>query len=138
MDLVRRLGLQDRVSFQGELPAAEVSGHLWEADVALLPFATGASTGRSSLMTILAHGLPVVTTNDAVNLPAEFQDGQNMVLAPAGDEEAFLAATRRVAEDATLRTRLSQGAMHLSKTLFAWPEIARQTLSLPAYSGLAR
>jgi glycosyltransferase involved in cell wall biosynthesis len=62
MDLVRRLGLQDRVSFQGELPAAEVSRHLWEADAALLPFTTGASTGRSSLMAVLAHGLPVVTT----------------------------------------------------------------------------
>jgi glycosyltransferase involved in cell wall biosynthesis len=138
MDLVHRLGLQDRVFFQGELPAAEVSRHLWEADGALLPFATGASTGRSSLMAALAHGLPVVTTNDPVNLPAEFQDGENMVLAPVGDEEAFLAATRRVVEDASLRTRLSQGAMHLASTAFAWPEIARQTLSLPAYGGFAR
>jgi glycosyltransferase involved in cell wall biosynthesis len=89
-------------------------------------------------MAALAHGLPVVTTNDPVNLPAEFQDGQNMVLAPVGDEGAFLAAARRLAADATLRMRLSQGAMNLSETVFAWPEIARKTLSLPAYRGLAR
>ncbi|MES2462987.1 MAG: glycosyltransferase family 4 protein, partial [Armatimonadota bacterium] len=138
LDLAHRLGVSDRVEFLGELPGPEVSRELWRADAALLPFATGASTGRSSLMAAFAHGLPVVTTAEPVNLSSEFQDGQNLVLAPIGDEASFIAATRRVVEDADLRARLSQGALRLSETVFAWPEIARQTLELPAYRGLAK
>lgn len=138
VELARRLEIGDCVSFYGDLTGAEVSCHLWNADAALLPFSTGVSTGRSSLMAAFAHGLPVVTTGDRANLAAEFRDGENMLLVPVGDDAAFLAATRRVAEDADLRERLSQGALQLSKTVFAWPEIARQTLALPAYQGLAR
>jgi glycosyltransferase involved in cell wall biosynthesis len=89
-------------------------------------------------MAALAHGLPTVTTGDPANLTPEFCDGENLILAPLGDEAAFLDATRRVAEDVALRTRLSQGALHLSETVFSWPEIARRMAALPAYGGLAR
>jgi glycosyltransferase involved in cell wall biosynthesis len=136
--LAKQLGVVDRVLFHGEMPLTIVSRHLARADAALLPYPTGASTGRSSLMAAFAHGLPVVTTLDPANLPAEFRDGENLLLAPVGDEASFLAATRRVVENPDLRTRLSQGALCLSETVFAWPEIARQTLALPAYRGLNR
>ena len=136
--LAERLGIRERVSFTGELSAADVSRRLWESDAALLPFATGASTGRSTLMAALAHGLPVVTTCDPANLPADFRDGENLLLAPVGSEAAFIDATRRVAQDAALRARLSHGARHLSETVFAWPIIARQTLALPAYRNVGR
>ena len=136
--LAERLGIRERVSFTGELSAADVSRRLWESDAALLPFATGASTGRSTLMAALAHGLPVVTTCDPANLPLDFRDGENLLLAPVGSEAAFIAATRRVAQDAPLRARLSHGARHLSETVFAWPIIARQTLALPAYRNVGR
>ena len=136
--LAERLGVRERVSFTGELSAADVSRHLWESDAALLPFATGASTGRSTLMAAFAHGLPIVTTSDPANLPVDFRDGENLLLSPVGNEAAFTAATRRVVEDARLRARLSQGAQQLSETVFAWPEIARQTLALPAYRNVSQ
>lgn len=134
--LASDLGIQDRVLFHGEMPGAAVSDHLARADAALLPFPTGASTGRSSLMAAFAHGLPAVTTDDPANLPTEFRDGENLLLAPVGDDDAFLAATRRVIESAELRTRLSEGALELSQTVFSWTEIARRTLALPAYRAL--
>jgi glycosyltransferase involved in cell wall biosynthesis len=133
LELAKRLRVMDRVVFHGEMPASVVSRHLGQADAALLPFSTGASTGRSSLMAAFAHGLPTVTTSDPANLPTDFRDGENLLLAPVGDEAAFLAATRRIVEDSELRKHLSQGARRLSETVFSWPEIARQTLALPAY-----
>ncbi|MBC8102953.1 MAG: glycosyltransferase family 4 protein [Cytophagales bacterium] len=135
--LAERLRVENCVSFTGDLSAAEVSRHLWEADAALLPFPTGASTGRTTLMAAFAHGLPVVTTHDRANLPAEFRDGENLLLAPVGDEAAFLAAVRRVVGDPALRVRLGAGARCLAD-IFAWSRIARQTLTLPAYRGVAR
>ncbi len=136
LDLARDLSIKERIAFSGDLAAEEVSRRLWEADSALLPFPTGVSTGRSSLMAALAHGLPIVTTHDPANLSSEFRDGENMLLAPVGDEASFLKATRHVVEDAPLRERLSHGALHLARTSFAWPEIARQILALPGYRGL--
>jgi hypothetical protein len=59
--LAERSGVAGRVRFRGDLPAPKISRALHEADVALLPFATGASTGRTTLMAAFAHGLPVVT-----------------------------------------------------------------------------
>ena len=131
------LGIADRVTFYGDLPAAEVSRHLTDADAAVLPFATGVSVGRSTLAAALAHHLPVVTLSVPDNLSPEFRDGENLLLAPAGDEAAFVAAIRQIVADATLRARLSEGAARLADSLFSWPEIARRTRTLTAYRPFA-
>jgi len=127
------LGIADRVTFHGDLLAADVSRHLTESDAAVLPFATGVSVGRSTLAAAIVHHLPVVTLSVPDNLSPEFRDGENLLLAPAGDPGAFIAAVRRVVEDAALRARLSEGAARLADSLFSWTEIARRTRDLTTY-----
>lgn len=57
----------------------------------------------------IAHGLPVVTTD--VGLAGELvRDGENGLVVPVGDEEAFADAMRRIGSDSALRARLSEGA----------------------------
>ncbi len=55
-------GLSDRIIWTGYAPPAEVSGFLRAADVAVLPYADGASYRRGSLLAALEHGCAVVTT----------------------------------------------------------------------------
>lgn len=134
--LARTLGVEGRVAFTGSLSAPEVSHHLADADVALLPYPTGVSTGRTTLMAALDHGLPVVTTSaPGGGLDARFRDGENMLLAPAGDADAFARETARAATDAGLRARLSAGASRLARE-FSWERIAEEIARV--YYGVGR
>lgn len=133
--LAGSLGVGERVRFRGALPSFSVSEALADADAVLLPFETGVSTGRTTLMAALAHHAPVVTMGAADNLSPLFADGENLCITPVGDEAAFVAATREVAQDVALRERLSNGAARLAEA-FSWPSIARQVLALPSYHGV--
>jgi glycosyltransferase involved in cell wall biosynthesis len=58
-------GLGDRVVRTGWLPPAQISAYLLAGDVALLPYADGASARRGSLLACAVHGLPIVSTQPA-------------------------------------------------------------------------
>jgi len=105
-----------------------VSANLLAADVAVMPYRDGVSFRRTTLIAVLRHGLPVISTLPAVNLPP-IVTGQNMLLAPPGDVPALVGEIIRVANDAELRQRLSQGAEALGRR-FEWGEVAAQTAGL--------
>ncbi|MCX6023909.1 MAG: hypothetical protein NTZ05_19705, partial [Chloroflexi bacterium] len=63
IELIRQLRLGGNTTWTGHLPLPEVSAHLLAADAAVLPFTDGASFRRTSLLAMLAHGLPLVTTS---------------------------------------------------------------------------
>ncbi len=133
--LAQSLNVTSRVCFRGDLPAADVSRALHHADIALLPFATGASTGRTTLMAAFAHGLPVVTMAAPDNLSPLFALGENLLASPVNEEAAFVENVAMIAANASLRARLAAGSDALARA-FAWPEIARQTLTLPSYQAV--
>ncbi|MGA7731295.1 MAG: glycosyltransferase, partial [Chloroflexia bacterium] len=60
--LARDLGVADSLTWTGYLEPQEVSAALLSADMAVLPFADGASFRRGSLLAVLEHGLPLITT----------------------------------------------------------------------------
>lgn len=130
--LATDLGIREHLRFRGDLPADVISRELATADGVLLPFASGASTGRTTLIAALAHGAPVVTMGNTDNLSPLFVDGENLSIAPAGDDDAFIERTLALARDASLRARLSEGGARLAEQ-FSWSRIAEQTLALPAY-----
>ncbi len=130
--LAANLGIASHVLFSGDLDAPEVSQALHRADIALLPYATGVSTGRGTLMAALAHGLPLVTLSVPDNLSPLFKHGENMMLAPAGDDAQFISHTAALAADPHLRAQVAQGAAVLAPH-FDWAQIARQVLALPSY-----
>jgi len=131
--LIAALGLENRVIWTDHLPAPEVSAHLLAADMAVLPYRDGASYRRGTLMAVLAHGLPVVTTTPmsgdwATRLPPLI-DGENARLVPAKNPETLAAAIAGLAADPGLRQHLSLGAARLAQA-FGWENIARQTLAV--------
>lgn len=126
--LIGELGLEARVRWTGYTAAAEVSANLLAADVAVLPYRDGASFRRGSLLAVLAHGLPVVTTRPALPLP-ELADGETALLVPPDDPVALAAAVARLAADEALRRRLGEGARRVAAA-FGWEHIAAQHLAL--------
>lgn len=126
--LITDLGLETRVHWTGFVAPDAVSAHLLAADVAVLPYLDGAGRSRGSLMAVLAHGLPTVTTQPQRALP-HFADGENVVYVPAGDVVAVAEAMVRVQRDPILRQRLQTGARALHDA-YDWPAIAAQHVAL--------
>jgi glycosyltransferase involved in cell wall biosynthesis len=136
---IARLDLEQRVTITGHCIEADVSAHLLAADMAVLPFADGASFRRGSLLAALAHGLAVVTTLPTTDDRASsasthrlssivhhpLSNGENALLVPPGDAPALAAAIERLANDTRLRTQLAAGGRVLAAQ-FGWDTIAAQ------------
>jgi glycosyltransferase involved in cell wall biosynthesis len=152
---IAELGLQRRVLITGHCPEQDVSAHLLAADLAVLPFADGASFRRGSLLAVLAHGLPTATTYPSTDqgrttkderlnarnigssslVLGRLADGENALLVPPGDEPALAEAIEWLATDGALRERLAAGGRALAAR-FDWQAIAVQHEAL--YARLTR
>lgn len=120
--LSRALGLESRVMFTGQIPAADVARRLSEASILVLPNTASAISERYTsplkLFEYLAVGRPIV----ASNLPAireVLTDGESALLVPPGDSVALAAAIRRIAGDPALARRLAANALALAPR-FTW------------------
>ena len=130
--LMAEQNLTERVIFTGYVDLPQVSAHLLAADLAVMPYRDGVSFRRTTLLAVLQHGLPVISTRPAVALP-QLVEGENMLLVPPGDVAGLTEQIIRVVDDRRLKNQLGQGAGQLAAD-FDWDQIASQTATL--YSGL--
>jgi glycosyltransferase involved in cell wall biosynthesis len=106
-----------RVHVSGEVPAGELSVRLQACDLVLQPYPDGASTRRSTLMTALAHGLPVVTNVGWLSEP--FWQGSDAVAAVNGDPAALTRTVADLAVEPERRGRLGAAARALYDARFS-------------------
>jgi glycosyltransferase involved in cell wall biosynthesis len=122
-ELVRSLGLQERVSFLGvrrDIPELlKVSGILW-----LLSEREGMPM---VMLEAMASGVPVVAT-DKPGTNEFVRDGDNGLLVPLDDPQAVAEATSRIWLDTHLRERLRANGLIYVKQ-FALPNIVKQHLA---------
>lgn len=126
--MLNELDLNDVTYWTGYCSASQVSAFLASADVAVFPFSDGVSLRRTSLLTAMAHGLPVISTYVPNVTPNELGEEQGLRLVRAGDEQAMASAVIELASDRGQRSILSARAWNFASTL-SWTRIARQTLS---------
>jgi len=150
---LRTLNLDQWVIWTEFQAAATVSGHLLAADLAVLPYTDGASYRRGSLMAVLTHGLPLITTlptpqhgdggkqelgeHQRTDRPAalpKLRHGENVWLVPPRDPAATATAVTHLWRDPASRARLSAGATALARA-FTWERIVAQHRA--AYDALA-
>ena len=129
--LAEDLDVVSDITWTRYLPSADMSRALQSLDCCLLPYVDGASYRRTTLLTALAHGLPVVTTQPSraaqgAGMP-RLQDGDHCLLVPPGDAESLAEAAARVLADNTLRQRLSAGAREMAGH-FTWDAVAAKTI----------
>jgi len=129
-DLLGKLGLWQHVTETGYAPPAHVSRFISACDLAVMLFRDGASFRRSSLLTVMAHGLPVISTRSGPP-PAGLHDGRNILLVETGDVDGLAEQILRLCGDAALRRRLGEAARQTARR-FSWPAIARRTIDLYA------
>lgn len=101
-----------------------VSECLHACDLAALPFHSGASTNRSSMLAAIGHGLPTVTTRGPAT-PKEITDLFDLELVPPKNPAELAKAIERVITDATLRERLTRNAATAGNRI-TWDGVARQ------------
>lgn len=119
---VATLGLEDRVSFVGDLDRPALAACYDAADAFVL--ATHQETYGMAVAEALAHGLPVVATMTGA-IPELVGDDAGL-LVPVGDGAAFAEALARVLGDAGLRARLAEGARRRRDQLPTWDEASRR------------
>lgn len=139
-DLVREQLGSLPLRADGPLPAEEVSLRMAAMDVHLIPFADGASTRRTSLMTSLQHGVPTIATEGYwTDRLLSDANGKALLMARTRDPQQFHENTLNCLRDRSLRESLSKGARLLYRDNFSWDVISKRLLgSLIQYSGAAQ
>jgi glycosyltransferase involved in cell wall biosynthesis len=125
--LIKQLGLTRRVHWTGFLPDMRVSTYLTAADMLVMPYQDGASLRRGTLMAVLAHGRPLITTLPSESAP-ELVDKENVWFVPANNAQALSRAVNRLAVDKESRAALGVQAAETAN-LFSWGHIARLTVA---------
>ena len=106
-----------RLHATGELTAGEISSWLSACDLVVQPYPDGVTTRRTSTVTALAHGVPVLTTVGPLT-EAMWGESSAVALAPASDAVGFAAATRRLMVSPAERTRLRFAGRALYRARF--------------------
>jgi glycosyltransferase involved in cell wall biosynthesis len=125
--LANKLGITNRITWTGKIEENEVSDILTLSDLVVLPFSSGVSDRRGSILTALAHYKAVITTKPKIPIP-DFINGDNMIWIDKNDPNELAQAIYRVLMNDNLKVKLENGAAELIKK-FRWKEIGKQTHS---------
>jgi glycosyltransferase involved in cell wall biosynthesis len=118
-----------RVHRPDRQPVEALAADLAAADLALLPISEGASTRRTSLVSVLQHGIPAVSTDAAHTGGTLRRADGGLLLAPLHRDEVFVEMALRLAMSGRdERARLGQNARRLYDEVFAWPAITARLL----------
>jgi len=107
-------------------PPDVVSSCFHASDVAAFPFTNGARSNRGSLLTAIAHGLPVVTTR-GVETQKGFDEQYGVELVPARDVKALSLCLKSIILSEEKKKALKSKALKAAKQ-FSWASIAYITL----------
>ncbi|MBA4790520.1 MAG: glycosyltransferase [Rhizobiales bacterium] len=132
LELVRELGLEDRVALRDPVPQHALGAHLSQADALVLcrPLSRQALYGfPTKLAEYLATGRPVIVTITS-DIGRYLQHGRTAWLVPPDDVPAFAGAMAEAATDADARARVGTagflsgretfGAAHLGREFSTW------------------
>lgn len=122
----------------GPLPGPALAGLFAAADLFLAPFLDGVSTRRTTLMTALQHGLPIVGTDGFLTDDQLRRAPQALALAPADGPAPFSELACALAADEERRRAMAREARAFYESTFDWPvsaETLARAMDLPAAPG---
>jgi len=116
--------LSEAVRATGTLSADDISRHISACDVMLQPYQDGVSGRRTSVMTALSHGVPVVT-NAGKATESCWAESQAMKLTRVGDVSSMVEAARCLLADEAMRNSM----IDLGRKLYRERFSIQQTIS---------
>lgn len=126
---IAELNLEPYIIWTGFGTPLEVSRWLKMVDIYAMTDLRGASGRKSSLITALAHGLPVVSTRGS-DTTEEFSGNGDIVLVDLDDVEHFVHHIERLIRNPHERTELGRRGYQLYESHFSWDTIAQRTITL--------
>ena len=127
LDLIRKYGLEDMVSFTGRIPTEELVSQYSAAEIAITPsLYEGFGLPAAEAM---ACEVPVIATS-AGALPEVVKEGETGILVPAQDPHALASAIKRLLEDESKRRQMGINGRKRVEGHFSWPEAARKMLQV--------
>jgi glycosyltransferase involved in cell wall biosynthesis len=101
----------------------------------VLPFTDGYSYRRGSLITALAHGVPVITTHAPADIRQdplpELIDGKHALLVEPEQTAQLVNAILRLQQEPEVSLRLARNGQSLTE-MFSWERIVAQHEALYA------
>ncbi len=125
--LVNELDLLQLVHFTDYVNAQSASHYLTGANIGVLPCDRGVTLNSSSLITLLAHGLPVVATQSQT-LPA----GHPVRLIPPDNINALASHLLQLLNNPDQRSELGNAGIVFRQN-FTWHNIVRDHLDIYSY-----
>jgi glycogen synthase len=122
----KRIGVGDRLRFEGFVAHERLPAVLAHADLLVLP-SVYEELG-TVLLEAMQAGLPVVASKTS-GIPDVIEDGVNGMLVPPGDPGALARAIDRLLADRHLACRLSEGAQERAKD-YDWEMLADRVLAV--------
>jgi glycosyltransferase involved in cell wall biosynthesis len=126
---IAELGLASEIVFTGYLPAAEASARLRTGRIAVQPYPDGARLNRSSLVTVLAHGLAVLST-DPPQVLGELTVNKHYWAVRPRDPSDLAQGILHLLDHPELVEQLQAQALAVSRDYFSWPRIISLTRGL--------
>jgi rhamnosyl/mannosyltransferase len=107
-NLVRRLGLSDRVVFAGEVPDAELPAYFHAADIYVSSASHRSEAFGISLLEAMACGKPLVSTELGTGTSFVNRHGETGLVVPANDPERLADAILRLLASPGERERMGR------------------------------
>jgi rhamnosyl/mannosyltransferase len=127
VELARRLGVEEKVSFTGYVNEDALSGYYRAAGFFVLPsVAEGLSL---SLFEAMSYGLPAIASRLNV-YEGLLQEGVNCLLFNAGDVGELEKLIRQVDSDHNLANKIAENATSLVRSRFSWQAVSKQVLAV--------
>lgn len=123
LKLIRKKKLSKNIIWTGFVGEREALIFLSLSDVVVLPFKYGAVQNKTTLITALSLGLPIITTKVNGVTPSYFKDKENTILVSPSNKNQLAEAIKSVLENETLAKKLRENALKLSKQ-FNWKNAA--------------
>jgi glycosyltransferase involved in cell wall biosynthesis len=119
--LATRLGVREHIDLISA-GIEDLPHHLAEAGVLLNPRAEGDGSPMK-ILNYMAAGRPIVSFAGTAR---HLVDGQDALIVPNGDTDAFADAILRLCSDHALARRLGEGAQRSARSEFSWTRTAER------------
>jgi glycosyltransferase involved in cell wall biosynthesis/ABC-type polysaccharide/polyol phosphate export permease len=117
--LIRNLGVEDRVRLLGSVPDRELVKFMQIADVFVVPSVTSAETFGLVQLEAMAAGRPIINTALDTAVPHVARDGIEAITVPPRDPEKLAEAINTLMHDPERRRRMGEAARRRAATKYS-------------------
>lgn len=123
--LTKELGIENAVTFTGQLATSDYAPYLADADIGLSPYCNWMEFSGLKVLDYKAAGLATIASGKN-NQPVTLRHGHSGWIVPPCDEDALIEAIVHLTKDVELRRRIGQTARLEAEQSHGWHHTAER------------